>query len=189
MIPVSAGIVAFGAIDEPRSDPTGSRDKTARAELRKRSQMTDLSAVEPAVIKRPDLTEECQEFRVRTRASGLVLESASGLPRPVPVGTDAIAETDRPIGRRSRTGSSRRRRHRRPAFRFQACGRCRKGYPRPERCRRNSCRRRVQRGVVPAVKHGARQHVFERPKLQFRLACTMAEWNGGERPDPQHDIR
>jgi len=34
MIPVSAGIVAFDAIDELRTDPTGSRDKTARAELR-----------------------------------------------------------------------------------------------------------------------------------------------------------
>jgi hypothetical protein len=33
MIPVSASIVAFGAMDDLRSDPTGSRDKnsTSRA--------------------------------------------------------------------------------------------------------------------------------------------------------------
>jgi len=44
MIPVSASIVAFGAMDDLRSDPTGSREQHEQS--CERWQMIDLSAAE-----------------------------------------------------------------------------------------------------------------------------------------------
>src|SRR4029077_13611565 len=41
-----------------------------------------------------------------------------------------------------------------------------------------------QRGVMPAVKHRRRQHIFERPKRPVQIGVHEGGMEGGERTDP-----
>src|ERR1700730_1544913 len=46
-----------------------------------------------------------------------------------------------------------------------------------------------QRGVMPAVKHRRRQHVFERAKRPAEIGVNERRMERREWPDPKHDVR
>src|ERR1700738_3548810 len=46
-----------------------------------------------------------------------------------------------------------------------------------------------ERGVMPAVKHRRRQHVFERAKRPAEVGVNERRMERREGPDPEHDVR